>query len=387
MRISLVQSLIGAGILAASLAPSQPAYGQSSRVEVWIRAFIPDPANAGGGATFIKPTPNNRPGSVVRLQSFTEKLLNQCFATDHRGFSSVSSSTARAHTRLTLALVGTAATVTPTAKPTTAGVTHKIDCTSGEVVGERVGSIAADNLGTPAAAGGVGQVIGSASITNSLVWGVPEALTPSIDYSYDLKWTPATSSLALDLTYGQFPAMEVYARQPGGPWTPVLRELPGNNPLTLTGDKVGIVTSFKRITVTVRGLGGTWRSEAPAHRFTVKLTRGSAGPMVEFTERNSGGQTLTRSVAATELPTGGFRFERANDEEVLTFLGFQPSLRAEIRTRQPQPSFAILSWEGDGGARLEWSGLLVTKDSNARLKELFQPGTQPPKVFRVSAVP
>lgn len=366
-RLPSLALLLG---LAAAIAFPHQAHAQSTSVEVWLRAFIPDPQHAGPAAAQIVPNPTGA-GSMVLLHAATPALPNLCFATDHRGFDSTSSSTARLETRFSLQQQGATARVTAGPR-TTASVTRKLSCTAGTLLQQMAGSVDRDHLGAPAVAAGTVQVIGQAQGRNLLT--PAGALGPAIDYSFDLQWTPKTATLKASLTYGSFPAFEVYARQPGGPWVTVLRQLPTGAPWQLAGSGFGLNTLNQVVTVNVAGANGVWESQspAPARRFALEISWGKA----VWSETNATGTVLAREVALEELPNGTFRIQRPNDAEVLAFLGYQSSLRAEILARNPQPSFMILSLDG-ANVRAEWNGLFVTKDANARLKDLFQPGTRP----------
>ena len=123
-------------------------------------------------------------------------------------------------------------------------------------------------------------------------------------------------------------------------------------------------------------LDGIWKSTDAEQRFRLNVS----GAVFKLTERNSAGTELVRDARVQFDDDGTVKISRLNDDEVLNFLGFQPSLRAEIAARSPSPSFIWFSL-ADGGLHADWYGLLVTKDEKAHLKELVQPGTRPPKAF------
>lgn len=362
-----------------ALAASGRANAQSSSVEIWMRAFIPDPQHSGPAAQqYIVPNPSGA-GSMVRLLAAGSNTPNLCFATDHRGFDAGTTATARLETRFTLQLQAGAGAVQPQSARTKASVTRKLNCTNGTLLEQGMGSVDRDHIGVPAVAGDVVQVAGQVDGRNLLT--PLGSLGPAIDYSFDFQWKPETSSLTASLTYGSFPAFEVYARQPGGLWVSVLQQLPTGTPWALGANGFGINLVHQVVSVTVTGAAGKWQSSAPENRFGLEISWGK----VRWTETNSAGAVLAREVSVKELPDGTFRIERSNDAEVLAFLGFQPSLRAEILAKNPQPSFMILTLSSSG-LRGDWHGLSVTKDANARLKDLFQPGTKPPKSFAFSRV-
>ncbi|NOK32240.1 hypothetical protein HMI49_03340 [Corallococcus exercitus] len=339
-----------------------------------MRAFIPDPLHAEGGEGFIVPRPNSSAGSLVRLRD-ADSALNMCFATDDRGFSTDKTSTSRIETRFTLGLSADGkGTVTPARGRTIAMQTSRVDCATGSTIEQKLGSVDRDNLGEPTVADGVVQVAGQVQGRNVLT--PLGASGPAIDYSFDIQWKPATSTLTASINIGSFPAFEVYARRPGGSWVPVVRQFPAGKPWMLTGDSFGLFFGRKVETVTIPGLTGKWQSPPPESRFALEFN----GDRVRWSERSAVGVVLTREVALRELPNGGFRIERPNDAEVLAFLGYQPSLRAQILARSPNPSFMDILWEGDD-FRGEWNGLVVTKDAKAQLKEVVQPGGRPAKSF------
>lgn len=358
------------------LATSGRAQAQSASVEIWLRAFIPDKAHAGPAQPYITPNPGGS-GSIVRLLATAPNVSNSCFATDDRGFDSGNGSSSRLETRFTIRLASAAGVVTPRTARTKASITRKLSCDDGSVLDQRQGSVDRDHIGVPAVANGTVQVAGQIEGRNLLT--PLGSMGPAIDYSFDFQWKPETASLTASLSYGSFPAFEVYARQPGGPWMSVLQTTPTGSPWALAADGFGINLVHQVATVTVVGASGSWRAAPPERRFGLDISSNT----VRWSETNAAGVVLTRNVPLTELPDGSFKIERPNDDAVLAFLGFQPSLRAEISNKNPKPSFMILKLDG-AKLRGDWSGLSVTKDANAHLKELFQPGTKPPKPFDFS---
>ena len=215
-------------------------------VEIWIRAFIPNPASAGTAASYIFPRPGSPAQSLVRLIPSNQHPGPDCFVTDNRGFASSPGGTARAETRFTLSMSGNGGQVTPSNGRTTAAATVRANCTTGAQMAMAPGSVVRDVIGTPTAADGTVQVVGQVTAKNELAaggWG------PSIDYSFDLQWTPGARRLRMAANYGSFPAFEVYARVQGGSWQTVIRHAPTGNPWNLALDGFGI--SFERDVQTV----------------------------------------------------------------------------------------------------------------------------------------
>ena len=124
------------------------------------------------------------------------------------------------------------------------------------------------------------------------------------------------------------------------------------------------------------GFSGTWESDDPQHRFRLKI----AGGAVEWTERAAGVPDFVRKVPLQIDKGGQATISRPNDEACLTFLGFQPALRAAIAAHGPKPSFMTLSREGADLVG-QWNGLLAIKDAKGKFQSLKQPGETPAKRF------
>jgi hypothetical protein len=128
--------------------------------------------------------------------------------------------------------------------------------------------------------------------------------------------------------------------------------------------------------VATAGFDGTWESDEPTRRFRLKI----AGGTVEWTERFAGTPDFVRKVPLQIERGGQARISRPNDEACLTFLGFQPALRAAIIAHSPKPSFMMLSQEGSDLIGM-WNGLLAIKDAKGKFQSLKQPGENPAKRF------
>lgn len=121
---------------------------------------------------------------------------------------------------------------------------------------------------------------------------------------------------------------------------------------------------------------GTWESDEATHRFRLKI----AGGAVEWTERFAGTPDFVRKVPLQIERGGQARISRPNDEACLTFLGFQPALRAAIIAHSPKPSFMTLTHEGSDLVGM-WNGLMAIKDAKGKFQSLKQPGESAAKRF------
>lgn len=219
-----------------------PCFAQSGQLEVWIRSFIPNVANAGSASSSIVAVPGSPAKSMV-------KTLTYCFLTDNRGFSTDPTTTSRMETKFVIAPNGTSATITPSGSKTKLFVTSKLDCSTGVVIETKQGTVNLDAVGNPAIADGWIQVIGQSAGTNVLTFA--GNVGPSIDYNFDLKWNASTSVLKARINHGTFPALEMYVRRPGGVWVAVVKKLPVKSPLSLAADAFGLNTVIADVTVNI----------------------------------------------------------------------------------------------------------------------------------------
>lgn len=340
------------------------ATAQVGSVEIWMRVFIPDPDHAGAARGSIVQSAAD--SSVLKLPARNKSF--ECYATDHRGFSSNPSSTARLETKFSLVPTGhSGATVHPTSQRTSAATTTQVDCSTFVSLRSESGRIERDHLGTPVVGDGAIRVSGQISGADSISL---DAASSSVTYHFELKWRPFPGELSAAVSVPPFPAFEMYARTPGQQWLEVLRTPPSGLPSA---------QGFTQLsdTVSLPVLDGTWESDDAQRRFLLKIE----GAAAEWTERDAAGGELTRRLPIW-FGDGAATISRVNDVEVLTFLGFQPELRDEILARSPIPSFITLSID-EQGLLAEWFGVLAIKDKHDRLKTLVQPGSRAPKRFRL----
>jgi hypothetical protein len=329
---------------------------QTGAVEIWMRAFIPDPDNAGAARGAI--VQSSVGGSVVKVSARDKEV--ECYATDHRGFSDDPSTTARLETKFSLIPTGQGtAMVRPASERTSTATTTQVDCSTFVGVRSERGLIERDHISVPAIADGAFQVAGQ--VTGKY---------PSINYSFELRWRPFPGELTAIVSVGTFPAFEMYARTPGQQWVEVVRTLPN-------GDALGGGFTQLSESVTLPVLDGRWESDDVQRRFLLTIHGASA----VWTERDAAGGELTRRLPIW-FGDGAATISRANDVEVLTFLGFQPEVRDEILARAPIPSFITLTID-DQGLLAEWFGVVVIKDRQGSFKTLIQPGARAPKRFRL----
>jgi len=123
-------------------------------------------------------------------------------------------------------------------------------------------------------------------------------------------------------------------------------------------------------------LSGVWESSDPIKRFKLEITKTNC----IWTERTQGGQTIVKT-AEIKKENGIYKIYRPNDNEVLTFLGYQNNIRSQILARGANRSFIDIKRIDGKNLQGLWNGLIIIKDTNANLKEIKQPGTTPAKQF------
>lgn len=123
-------------------------------------------------------------------------------------------------------------------------------------------------------------------------------------------------------------------------------------------------------------LFGDWESSDPAKRFKL----GIAESTCTWTERAAGGATIVRTVPVVP-ENGAYKVYRANDNDVLVFLGFQNTIRAQILARGAKASFIVIKRIDATHLQGQWNGLVIVKDASAGLREIKQPGTTPARQF------
>jgi hypothetical protein len=219
------------------------------------------------------------------------------------------------------------------------------------------GRVEKDHIGTPTVRDGAARVDG-------------QVIGENVSYNFDLRWQPLPGELTATVSVGTVPAFEMYARTPGHEWIEVVRTL---------SSATAVDASFTQLSesVTLPVLDGIWETDDVQRRFLLSIH----GASVVWTERDATGGELTRRLPLW-FGDDAATISRANDTEVLTFLGFQPELREQMLARSPIPSFITLTID-EQGLLAEWFGVLAIKDGQDRLAALVQPGERAPKRFRL----
>lgn len=226
--------------IAILLAGSTNVEASVGTLEVWFRAFIPNPSHAGKASKHIYSLPHQPNKSIV-------KVANQCFSTDHRGFSTNNQLSSRIDTKFSLQILNKhTASIVPRIGHSKAAVTAKVNCKTGITLEQKPGVITRDHVGRVFYHAGTFQVLGQVAGRNEIPL---LGKGPQIDYSFDLKWRPNLGQLTVSSTFGDFPAFEMYARASGRSWVSIIQQLPSGTPWTLFDGGLGI--NARRVTTNV----------------------------------------------------------------------------------------------------------------------------------------
>ena len=121
---------------------------------------------------------------------------------------------------------------------------------------------------------------------------------------------------------------------------------------------------------------GQWQSNDTQARFRLDIHMNS----LDWSERNDNGVLLKVTVPFSPREGHKIRIERLIDASILAYLGYHPSLSAQIMGRGLKPSFLVME-RVDQRIEAQWYELLVTMDTKANLHVLKQPGTSPAQPF------
>ena len=127
------------------------------------------------------------------------------------------------------------------------------------------------------------------------------------------------------------------------------------------------------------GIEGTWVSVEK--RFRLEFQNESS---CDFIEMNKSGKEMraTCTVTRGEGEKVSFVIERSNDnEDLLSFYEFKPSVRAAIIDKKPEPSKLVLSRNSKGKMVGQWYGLAISRDVYGNLQEVKSPSKGPARVY------
>jgi hypothetical protein len=131
---------------------------------------------------------------------------------------------------------------------------------------------------------------------------------------------------------------------------------------------------------------GSWTSKDAQARFRLVIHPGFG--TCELVERGRGGRELSRTVLMTSTESGdGWKVERSSvDPEILEFLGFDATARAQIIAAAPPPSFLAFNRKG-GGLKAQWNGFIVERDGKGAIAAIKSPGAFKPKEYEFGPTP
>ncbi|MBD2200190.1 MULTISPECIES: DUF3238 domain-containing protein [Calothrix] len=170
-------------------------------IKVWINTFIPD--------------------------AMVKDPVGRCFTGDNRGLSNDIHASSRTHQEIEFDV----ATLTKTIDWKDTGTTHKVDCSTGNILEEGKASTAQLTNGTIKRSGSNVLVNFKAAAKNPLLTGAP-----AIDLNITFKINPATREVSIVGHHDGFPAYEAYVTADGGAGTLVYSHDPratGDTPSSL----------------------------------------------------------------------------------------------------------------------------------------------------------
>jgi hypothetical protein len=145
-----------------------------------------------------------------------------------------------------------------------------------------------------------------------------------------------------------------------------------------------VAKAFHQPTSPWVGIEGTWVSTDK--RFRLEFQSEAS---VDFIETNRSGKEIrmTCPVSRGEGEKVTHIIERANDnEDLLSFYEFKPSVRTAIMDRKPEPSKMILSRNTKGKLVGSWYGLAISRDVYGNLQEIKSPTKSTPHVYEFNPV-
>lgn len=351
--------------------PSIDTVHGEDKLHIYMRAFIPKEHATNPG--YVKQV-TGKPNFFVIPSPIPGDT--SCYQTDNRMFSSGTDESSRVTIEFVL-IVNDGSVKIESAEGREkfrTGWTHKVDCNTGEdLVEKKMASKENMHIGAPAIADGLVQVSIDARASNPLVI----VKSPSIAFSGLFTFDVNKQILRFKGSSGVFPAHEGYVRLNNGDVKTIMRYPPMPNTTAMDLLDLGTGLKLQSIDTSVElgsGFNGNWQSTDSEGRFKLQIN----GTDVILTERNSSGELKSTMKASSE--GNSLKISRPNDDQVLRFIGYQNTLRQQIISRTPNPSYMVIRKDG-GKLKADWFGLLVIKDNKANLREVKQPGTAPSKAY------
>lgn len=336
---------------------------QADTITIAIRAFIPNsiPSNPGYISTITSAA-----GETITVIKSPNPLEDICYLTDQRTFTTDRNASARVSSMVSISLSESPPRIITSSGET--GVTHAVKCSNGQQYCTDQASAANVTWGTISVSGSVVSIPVDASASNPCIW--PSVVVPNIRYKGQFKLDLNSGKLFFQGEASQFPSIEAYVSYDDAPAVPIFQEAAQGSVMNI-GD---LKTIQKDISVPI--FNGKWTSTDLQRRFTLEIK----GDDNTFGERNSSGGSLYRQANLQSYSDGRRIISRPNDLDVLRFLDFSPAIIQEIQRRTPRPSYLVFARSGSK-INAFWAGLLVTKDSAGKFREMKQPGDGPTKVF------
>lgn len=224
LRVFRCGSLLFAAVLVFSIGTDAKA---GDKVRIIMRAFIPSPL---AGSTDLLPVPGSPGKFMLQGPLGANGPLGMCFDTDNRAFVSDPVASARITTDFTIEVTDPPV-ITPTVKSERfrSGVSHRLNCVSGQVDATAQADVSGCTMGQPIRTPTEVQIITGCSAANPLL------PAPAIDYGGSFIYNLRKFTLSFEGDVGSFPSFEIYASLNGGMFVQLLAQAPtaGAGPFSL----------------------------------------------------------------------------------------------------------------------------------------------------------
>lgn len=230
-----------------------------------MRAFIPSSTSTPG---YVRPVPgvpqqSMIPGPKATIAGVPLFHDEWCYLTDNRVFSDVANASARVATEFKLVVYHGQVSIEPAtaSRIHRGGVSTKINCSTGATLERKTAEFlppfGVRALGNVSAADSRLQIVGQASIGNphftKSIAGVDTQFVPMIDYAFDVIYDTKAKNLSYSLSFGSFPAFEMYVARGSGRMQPVITHSPtADSVWGLIDGGIGLQTIVRKGTITIQ---------------------------------------------------------------------------------------------------------------------------------------
>ncbi len=228
--------------------------GMIERLDIRLRAFIPNPINSGGATGSIFPIDGIPEQSFIKVPSDEITILSTalanivfaralapehinperlrrigeeifgCHMGDSRGPTIANNVTSRMETLFSIIFdraTGKFKIFHHGRHATHMGISRRIDCQTHKIIKEKKAIILRDDLRITGVRGGIVEVRGHISGKDPI-----PPIVPSLDYKFRITWNPNSNKGKIKISHNWFPSYELHVRTPGGIWQGIYKAYP-----------------------------------------------------------------------------------------------------------------------------------------------------------------